>query len=107
MKKLSFLLIVSALVFTGCGGNIDVSVEKSTGGPASSMSLTLSGEGNSASTSTDLRGKSSFDDLDYGTYTITCAGDSTYSSASGKVKLTIWDQWFGGGKSVTLTLGKK
>ncbi len=108
MKK-KFIIITAAIAFTvaGCGGNIDVSVDKSSGGPGASMQVNLSGEGKSLTSYTNLKGETSFDDLDYGSYTITCAGGTDYNSATDSAKLTIWDQWFGGGKSVDLVIGKK
>mgnify|MGYP003594622994 CR=1 FL=1 len=106
-KRVIILAAVIAAAVSGCGGNIDVSVDKSSGGAGSSMQVTLSGEGKSLTSYTNLKGETSFDDLDYGTYTITCAGGTDYNSATDSAKLTIWDQWFGGGKSVDLVVGKK
>lgn len=106
--KLIKILSVSTLIFiTGCGGEIEVGVNKSTGGPVSSAVVNLTGEGKTLVGNTNIKGKVSFEDLDCGTYTISTAATTSYSAATITTELNIFDQMFSGGKSKTIVVGVK
>lgn len=101
MKLIKTLLISATVILAGCGADIDVKVSKSTGGPVSSMTVTVSGEGKTYTGSTNLNGKASFNDLKYGTYTVSTAATTSYSAATTSVDLTL----FGGDENVNMTVG--
>ncbi len=103
MKIIKILSVSALIVLAGCGGTVDVTVNKSTGGPASSIAVNLTGEGNTLVGNTDIKGKTSFDDLEYGKYTVTVADTTSYSAATATVNLSV----FSGTKTVKIVVGTK
>jgi hypothetical protein len=101
LKIVKIVSIVVLITIAGCGGTIDVTVKKSTGGPVSSMAVNLTGEGNTLVGNTDIKGKVSFDDLEYGKYTISTAATTSYSAATTKVDISL----FSGTKNAEITVG--
>lgn len=101
MKIIKILSVAALIIIAGCGGEIEVTVNKSTGGPVSSIAVNLTGEGKSLIGNTDIKGNVSFDDLDYGKYTVSTAATTSYSAATTSVDVNV----FSGTKKVKLTVG--